>query len=136
MSINLFSALVARRVGAAMLGGAALWTVAREAGPRDCEVVIHVVEADLEVRVDGRVYPREADPFSPIVCDLRSGHHTMSVRRGGRSVHEEEFELGPGDHIVLTALDDAWFKARPAAIRAARPGAAPATPPSRGFRDR
>jgi hypothetical protein len=133
MPINIFSALVARRVGAAMLGGAVLWTVAREAGPRDCEVVIRVVEAGLEVRVDGRIYPCEADPFSPIVCDLRSGHHTISVRRGGRSVHVEEFELERGDHIVLTALDDAWFKVRPAEIRAARP---PAAPPRGGFRYR
>jgi hypothetical protein len=104
-------ASAARRAAAAILGGSVLWAVAREAGPRDCLVVIHVCEEDLEVRVDGRACPREADPYSPIVCELRPGRHTMTARRGGRTVHEESFDLGRGGDLVLTALDDARYEA-------------------------
>jgi hypothetical protein len=119
-------ASVARRAGAALLGGAVLWAVAREAGPRDCQAVIHAAEEGLEVSVDGRVCPRERDPYSPIVCELRSGRHTMSVRRGGRPVHEESFDLGPGDQVVLTAMDDARYEAEHSAkVRAVRPDASP-----------
>jgi hypothetical protein len=35
----------------------------------------------------------------------------MSARRGGRTVHEQSFDLGPGDDLVLTALDDARYEA-------------------------
>jgi hypothetical protein len=121
-------ASAARRAGAAILGGAVLWAVAREAGPRDCLVVIHAREEDLEVRADGWACPREADPYSPIVCELRPGRHTMSARRGGRTVHEESFDLGPGDDLVLTALDDARYEAEHSSkIRAVRPDGTPGT---------
>jgi hypothetical protein len=131
MLIGTISALLARRVGAAMLGGAILWAVARQAGPRDCEAVIHVAEAALEVRVDGWAYPHGDARSSPIVCDLRPGRHTLTVLRAGSPVHQGTFDLDPGDHIVLTAMDDAWLKAEipdeaRAGISAAVP--APATP--------
>src|SRR4051812_24029420 len=100
MTFATISALVARRLGAALLGGAVLWAVAREAGPRDCQAIIHVAEDDLEVVLDGRARPREGDRYSPMVCELGPGRHTMTVHRGGRRVHHEVFELGPGEQVV------------------------------------
>jgi hypothetical protein len=95
---------------------------------------IHAPEGDLEVRVDGRACPREADPYSPIVCELRPGRHAMSARRGGRTVHEESFDLGPGDDLVLMALADARYEAEHSStIRAVRPEGTPgAARPPRG----
>jgi hypothetical protein len=67
----------------------------------------------------------------------------MSARRGGRTVHEESFDLGPGeesfdlgpgDDLVLMALDDARYEAEHSSkIRAVRPEGTPgAARPPRG----
>ena len=94
-----------RRLAAALLGGVVLWQVAENAGPSDCQAVIHVTEADVEVRVDGKLRPTEIRLFSPLVCDLRSGRHTLTMSRGGRLLYEETFHVPPGGQVILTAHD-------------------------------
>jgi hypothetical protein len=76
------------------------------AGPRDCEVVVHVTEVGVTVKIDGWVYPVDPTPGAPIVCELQPGNHTLTMDRGDRSLYREEFTLSPGEHRVLTAHDE------------------------------
>jgi hypothetical protein len=97
-------------VGALMLGSAVCWQVVEHADSRDCEAVVHVTEAEVDVMIDGSEYRVEAWRPSPIVCELRPGRHTLRMTRGGRVLYEEAFTLGPGDDIVLTAWDELHSK--------------------------
>jgi hypothetical protein len=78
------------------------WVV-DQTGPRGCEVVVHVYEADVEVAVGDRAYRIEGRRDRPIVCDLPPGRHTLVMRRGDQVLFEEEFEVRHGENVVRVA---------------------------------
>ena len=97
----------ARRAGAIVFGGLLLWQVVDKAGQGEGEVVVHVAEVGATVSIDGRDYAFDLAPGEPICQSLRPGRHALAMRRGGRIVYEESFTIEPGDHLVLTAWDEA-----------------------------
>ncbi|MFO0954220.1 MAG: hypothetical protein U0835_24295 [Isosphaeraceae bacterium] len=106
MSIRIAVSAVAKVVGSVGLGCGVIGYVASQAGPRMCEVVVHVAASDVEFWVDEDSYRVEAPPDSPFVLPLQPGAHTLSLRRGNQTLHEESFILRPGDHVVKTA----WYE--------------------------
>jgi len=94
-------------VSALVLGGAVLGYVATQAGPRECQAVIHVTEADVDVWVDGLKYRIDSWKAAPIVCPLRPGQHALRMSRGSRLLYEESFNLRGGEEVVLTVWDSA-----------------------------
>ena len=98
--------LIAGTVGVAALS----WAVAAS-GPRDCEVVVHVVESNVELMVGDQTFQIDERPVKPLVCELTRGAHTLIMRRGDRVLQETQFEVGDGDHeVVLTAWDPTRFQ--------------------------
>jgi hypothetical protein len=114
--------IAARRVGSCAIGGAVLWQVVLHAGPRDCEVVVHVSEVGATVKIDGWVYPVDPNPGMPIVCDLRPGNHTLTMSRDDRLLYREDFTLGLGEYRVLTAYDETRPPPKPIPRPAPGPG--------------
>jgi hypothetical protein len=104
-----------RHVAALALGGAILWQVAERAVPRECEAVVHVTEAGVDVAIDDSTYRFEAWRGTPIVCALRPGRHTVCMSRDGQVLYEEVFTLRPGENVILTA----WDRGRSGDIQAA-----------------
>jgi hypothetical protein len=113
--------IAAKRVGSCVIGGAVLWQVVVNAGPRNCEAVVHVTEVGVTVKIDGWVYPVDPTPGAPIVCDLRAGSHTLTMDRGDHRLYYEEFTLSPGEYRVLTAYD----QTRPTPKETPRPAPGP-----------
>jgi hypothetical protein len=66
-------------------------------------VVIHVVEPDVEVRVDDVTYPIVGTVYDPIECQLPVGGHRLVMCRGDEVLLDEPFEVEPGRDVVLTA---------------------------------
>lgn len=89
---------------ACVLGGMMLWKVIEESGP-PCGVVVHLTEFPGIVTIDGRPARAETLRDSPIVRELRPGHHVLQLWRGGRAISEEPFRLRPGEILVLTARE-------------------------------
>jgi hypothetical protein len=126
-----FVGKIIRTVVGFLLGLAVLGWVVERCGPRDIEVVVHVMEPDVEVTIGDRPFKIEGRRHKPIVCELPPGWHRLIMRRGDRILFEDEFETRPGDWIVRTVWDPERLRkeedAREAAASARRP-------PPRGVR--
>jgi hypothetical protein len=95
-----------RRVGAFLLGGVVLWQVAEHAGPSKGRAIIHVTNPRADLTVDDAKFSVESLFETPIVCELRPGHHTLRMLRGARVVYQEEFAITAGEDVILTAWDE------------------------------
>lgn len=99
-------------VGVAVIGAVTLQYAVEHSNPGGCETVVHVTEPGVDVWIDDHAYRVESWQDSPLVCELRPGRHTLRMSRYGRILHEEAFTLRPGADIVLTAWDEARWKAQ------------------------
>src|SRR5262245_14441684 len=91
--------------GALALTGTILGFVAAHSGPQECEAVIHVTEADVEVSLDSLSFRVDSWTDEPILCSLRGGRHVLRMTRGDRTLYEESFTVRAGEDVVLTAWD-------------------------------
>ncbi len=105
MDISLIATL-ARRLGAVCLALVIFWLVARHAGPQRGTAIVHVLQPNVVVSVDGESYPVDSIAQSPIVCDLEPGHHVVKVRHGRMLLGEEEFTVEAGQEVVLCPFHD------------------------------
>jgi hypothetical protein len=105
MLIQTFAFSMARRVGALLLGGIILWQVVDRCGATRGQAIVHVSMPQVEVRIDDQAYWVETLWATPIVCELRPGHHRLRMLRSGRVLYEEEFTLAAGEERILAAWD-------------------------------
>jgi hypothetical protein len=96
-----------RAMMSGLIGVSALGWVVNQAGDPNGEAVIHVSESDVDVSVGGIVYRIERRRYEPIVCKLPAGFYELSMRRDGRVVFAEPFDLDRGSRVILTAWDPA-----------------------------
>lgn len=96
--IKLGRTAIAGLFASVMIGG-----VVAKQNPGDRSVVIHVVETDVEVRVDDVTYPIVGNVYDPIECLLAPGTHRLVMSRGDEILSDEPFEVEPGRDLVLTA---------------------------------
>jgi hypothetical protein len=92
-------------IGAVILGGVILWYVAQHSGAQKSMAYVHVSATNVEVAVDDEEYHIDSFADTPLVCELRPGRHMLRMARDGQVVYEEEFTLGPGKEVVLTAWE-------------------------------
>jgi hypothetical protein len=104
---------ILEHLAGSLLGLGILGWAAVHSGPTRGEVVVHVTEPDVEVEVGGRTFRIEDRRHAPIVCELTPGWHDLVMRRRGRVLHEESFELRAGMSVVLTAWDPNRDRAGP-----------------------
>jgi len=97
--------LAAKGIGAFGLGGVILWQVVIHIGPQTGFAYVHVSTPNVDVMVDDVPYHIETLWETPIVCELSPGHHVLRMCRSGRTLYEEQFSLGVGKEIVLTAWE-------------------------------
>jgi hypothetical protein len=97
--------VIGKGIGAFGLGGVILWQVAVHIGPQNGVAYVHVSTPNVDVMVDDVAYHIETLWETPIVCELRPGHHVLRMCRSGRSLYEQEFSLGIGQEIVLVAWE-------------------------------
>jgi hypothetical protein len=82
-----------------------LWEVARHADSRGGQAVVHVMEGDVDLRIGDWECRVDSPTNTPITCELRPGQHTIQMFRSGVALYQEEFNVVPGEDIVLTAWD-------------------------------
>jgi hypothetical protein len=96
---------VLKHVAGGILGLALLVWTAIHSGPVHGDVVVHVTEPGVELRIGGHTFRIEDRRFDPIVCKLPPGWHELVMRRHGLVLYRESFEVRPGRSLVLTAWD-------------------------------
>jgi hypothetical protein len=101
--IHRFLIAVLRCGTALVLGGAVLWHVATHAGTRPGQAIVHVMEGNVDVRIDDYECRVDSRRDAPLSWELRPGRHTLRMCRSGELLSEEEFAIFPGEDTVLTA---------------------------------
>ena len=96
---------MARWLGSLLLGGVILWQVVEHTGSTKGCAIVHVPNVGVEVEVDDARYRIETLWETPVVCELTPGGHTLRLIREGRVVCEEEFAVGRGEEIIVSAWD-------------------------------
>ena len=66
-------------------------------------VVVHVVEPDVELRIDDAEYPILGTVYDPIECQLSPGTHRLVMSRGPEILLDQPFVVERGRDLVLTA---------------------------------
>ena len=92
---------LARPVVALVLGGTVLWQVATHVDSSRGQAVVHVMSPGVYLFVDDEAYRIDDVAQSPILCDLRPGHHTVQLSRDGELLHQEDFVIVAGEDTVL-----------------------------------
>ncbi|HZW30090.1 MAG TPA: hypothetical protein VFF52_05240 [Isosphaeraceae bacterium] len=105
MLIQTLCMVLAKRVGALLVGAVILWQVAEHSGTTKGQAIVHVSAPKVEVMVDDARYWVETLWETPIVCDLRPGRHTVRMSQSGRVVYEEAFTIAAGQEVILAAWD-------------------------------
>jgi hypothetical protein len=105
MTIRTMIFALVKGIGAFGLGGLILWQVVIHIGPQYGVAYIHVPTPNVDVTVDDEKYHIETIWETPIVCELSPGPHVLRMSRSGRVVYEENFSLGVGQEVVLTAWE-------------------------------
>lgn len=105
MFVQTLCLTLAKRVGAFLLGAIVLWHVAEHCGATRGRAIVHVAVPRVDLMVDEVRYSVDSLWETPIVCDLRPGRHTVQMLRNGRVLYREEFTIGGGEEIVLSAWD-------------------------------
>lgn len=94
-------------VGGLVGFGMLSWVVDRTA-PRTGVVVVHVLEADVTVDLDGE--RREVhSPYRAVSFEVGAGRHELRLLREERPIDDQEFEVVGGESLVLSA----WDRERP-----------------------
>jgi hypothetical protein len=93
-----------KNAAALLLGATTLGWVVEHIEPPNGKAVVHVVEAQVEVTVDGESFV-VVQPYSVIEVSLPAGSHRLCMRRDDRVLYEEQFTMPPGADIVLTAFE-------------------------------
>jgi hypothetical protein len=83
---------LAETVGALLFGGAVMLS----RGGDD-------TDEDVDIQVGDRSFNIAERTYTPILCELPAGRHTLVMTRGGQVLCREEFVVGRGEEIVLTA---------------------------------
>ncbi|WP_406693468.1 hypothetical protein V5E97_20785 [Singulisphaera sp. Ch08] len=83
-------------------GGAMLCWVASQSGPRDGTAVVHVTEPDVVVSVGGQTFHVGESLHRPLVCDLPTGEHRLTMTRGATVLYAETFSITGGEEVVLS----------------------------------
>jgi hypothetical protein len=96
---------ILKQMAAGLLGVAILGWVAAHSGPSHGRVIVHVTEPDVEVSFGDRTIRIEDRRYDPIVSRLLPGRYDLVMKRHGRVLHEESFEIRRGSTLVLTAWD-------------------------------
>jgi hypothetical protein len=94
---------VVKSAGSCLLGGAVLWWVAVNVGPRTGTAVVHVTEPGVVVAVGDQTRRVGVVNGEPLVIELEAGEHWLRMRRGPVLLYEERFRLPAGEEVVLTA---------------------------------
>jgi hypothetical protein len=105
MVLKTAACILAKPVGAVMLGGVILWHVADRAVGSRAQAIVHVSTLPADLVVDQAVYRVVDRGKTPIVCDLRPGRHSARLIKDGRVVYQEEFLLRGGEEVILNAWD-------------------------------
>jgi hypothetical protein len=105
MTIRSMLFALGKGIGAFGLGGLILWQVVIHIGPQCGIAYVHVLTPNVDVMVDDEQYHIETIWETPIVCELSPGPHVLRMSRSGRVVYEENFSLGVGQEVVLTAWE-------------------------------
>jgi hypothetical protein len=90
-------------VAALMLGRVTLWWIAKQAGPVQGTVLVHVTESDVVVTVGGHTVSIAERQFSPLEYLVRPGRYLLQMRRGDRILYEEWLIVRRGEEVILTA---------------------------------
>ncbi|MHC5540802.1 hypothetical protein ACYOEI_21485 [Singulisphaera rosea] len=108
---------VSRWLLGTLLAATIWWLVASVAGEETASVVVHVQDANVEVRIDDQFVFVEERIYAPLPFELRAGTHELSMRRGERILYQETFTIQGGEERVLmvwdrskepTSNDDRW----------------------------
>jgi hypothetical protein len=98
LAIKLGRLILSGTIGFVMLS----W-VANKVTYSGANVVVHVTEPDVEVRIDYEVYRIVGRSYQPINCDLAAGDHRMVMSRGLNILLDFTFRVEPGCDLMLTA---------------------------------
>ena len=111
-----------KRVGSFLLGGVVLWQVAEHTGPSHGQAIIHITNKHVDVMIDRDAYRIDDLSESPIVSELRPGHHTVRMSRDGKDLYQEDFVVAAGEDTVLAICEPHAADPRPSPwpARAAR----------------
>jgi hypothetical protein len=82
-----------------------MWEVARHADSRGGQAIVHVMDGDVDIRIGDWERRVDSPTNTPITCELRPGRHTIQMFRAGVELYQEDFNVVPGEDIVLTAWD-------------------------------
>jgi hypothetical protein len=89
-------------VASLLLGGTTLYWVVAHIDLPDGTAVVHVIEPEVEVILDGQSF-NVLRAYSVIECSLPAGRHRLCMKRDDRILYEEWFIMRPGEDVVLTA---------------------------------
>jgi hypothetical protein len=103
-SFSKFYALnhVFKNAVALLLGATTLGWVVEHVDPQGGTAVVHVIEPQVDVSVDGESFV-VLRPYSVIEVPLAAGSHQLCMKRDDRILYEEQFIVPPGKDVVLTA---------------------------------
>ena len=93
----------ARMALAGILAACVLGAMVDKAASGKRSVVVHVVEPDVELRIDDVTYPIVGTVYDPIECQLPVGGHRLVMCRGDEVLLDEPFVVERDRDLVLTA---------------------------------
>ncbi len=88
-----------------ILAGGILGFVVKHAADHKGIAYVHVSTPGVDVMIDDSSYYVETLESTPIVHELGAGAHSLRMLRDGVVLYEQEFTLGLGEEIVLTAWE-------------------------------
>jgi hypothetical protein len=112
---------ISKCLAAISLGAVILWETAENCTPATSEVVVHVCEGNAEVLIDDQSFWVDAPLATPIVCELRTGWHTLRMALDGHIVYEEEFHVAKGTSQVHCA----WNQSETRRVQKVSDGSSP-----------
>jgi hypothetical protein len=92
-------------IAAVALAGMVFWQVAKHSGATKGIAYVHVAVPRVDLSVDDSTYQIDSLWETPIVCELRPGRHLLRMSQHEQVLYEEEFNIGAGEELVLTAWD-------------------------------
>ena len=106
MGIQSLLISIAKPVVSVVFGGVILWQVAEHCGSMKGRAIVHVPIPKVELIVDDVPYRVESlYGFADRLADLAPGRHVVQMHRDGRVLYREEFTLGRGEEVILSAWD-------------------------------
>lgn len=88
--------------GVCVLAGTMLWWIAAQAGESTGTVTVHVTTPDVVVEVGDVTFKVGSNNYTPFVCELPTGEHQITMRRGNTVLYSDTFKLEGGEDQILT----------------------------------